>query len=65
MQIFFAARVPKSRWLILAIGGPTCFLIFVKLFSVITGKDLVPSDIIIAFGAIAVVVMGFYIRRSP
>jgi hypothetical protein len=65
IHVFSAERVTKSRWLIFAIGGPTCFLIFVKIFSIMTGKDLVPSDIIIAFGAITVVVMGFYVRRSP
>ena len=64
MDIFSAVKTPKVRWLILAIAGPTGFLIVVKLFSIIAGKELVFSDIIIAFGAIAAVVIGFYVRRS-
>ena len=62
MQILPAVKAPKARWLILAIAGPTGFLIIVKLFSVIAGKELAFSDIIIAFGAIAAVVTVFYSR---
>lgn len=65
MHFYTAVKIPKVRWFLLAMGGPICFLIFVKIFSVVTGKDLVPSEILIAFGAIAAVVTGFYIRRSP
>ena len=61
-HIFSPIKAPKIKWLILAIAGPTGFLIIVKLFSVISGKNLVLSDIIIAFGAIVVVVMIFYSR---
>jgi len=64
MQIFPAVKAPKTKWLILAIAGPTSFLIIVKLFSVIAGKELAFADIIIAFGAVAAVVIGFYVRRS-
>jgi hypothetical protein len=62
MYIFSAVKAPKVRWLILAIAGPTGFLIIVKFFSAIAGKNLSPSDIIIAFGAIAAVVTVFYSR---
>jgi uncharacterized protein YfiM (DUF2279 family) len=62
IYIFLALRAPKTKWLFLAIAGPTGFLIIVKLFSVINGKDIALSDIIISFGAIAAVVTLFYSR---
>jgi len=63
MQIFPTVKeVTKAEWLLLVIAGPTSFLIIVKSFSVVAGKDLAPSDIIIAFGAIVAVVMIFYSR---
>ncbi|MBN2595039.1 MAG: VanZ family protein [Sedimentisphaerales bacterium] len=64
IRLFLAVKAPKAKWLILALAGPTGFLIIVKLFSVIVGKELAFSDIIIAFGAIVTVVIGFYVRRS-
>jgi VanZ family protein len=54
----------KDRWLILALAGPVGFLIFVELFSVVAGKELALSEIIVSFAAIAAVVIGFYIRVS-
>jgi uncharacterized protein YfiM (DUF2279 family) len=65
MRLFPAVKAPKARWLIVALAGPAGFLIIVKLFSVIAGKELAFSGTIIAFGAIAAVVIGFYVRRSP
>ena len=65
MHIFYAVKVPKVKCLMFAMAGPTGFLIIVKLFSVIAGKDLALSDIFIALGAIAAVAIGFYVRRSP
>ena len=62
MHIFSAVKAPKVRWLILAIACPTGFLIIDKSFSIIAGKELAFSDIIIAFGAIAAVVTVFYSR---
>ena len=62
MHIFLAAKAPKAKWLILALAGPVGFLIIVKLFSIIAGKDFTLSDIIISFGAIAAVVTVFYSR---
>jgi VanZ family protein len=64
MHFFTAIKAPKIKWLLLALAGPTAFLIIVKSYSVIVGKNLVFSEIIIAFGAIATVVIGFYVRRS-
>lgn len=60
----FAAKATKAKWLILAVASPTGFLIIVKLSSIIAGKDFAISDIFFAFGAIAAVAIGFYIRRS-
>jgi uncharacterized protein YfiM (DUF2279 family) len=62
VSLFPAVRTPKAKWLILALAGPTGFLIIVTLYSVIAGKDFVLSDIIISFGAIAAVVTLFYLR---
>jgi len=61
-HLFSAAKAPKAGWLILALAGPTGFLIIVKLFSVVTGKDVTLYDIVISFGAIAAVVTVFYLR---
>lgn len=62
LHLFLAAKAPKAKWLILAIAGPTGFLIIVKLFSAVAGKDFALSDIIISFGAITAVVTVFYLR---
>jgi len=62
MHIFLAAKAPKAKWLILALAGPVGFLIIVKLFSIIAGKDFTLSDIIISFGAIAAIVTVFCLR---
>jgi VanZ family protein len=64
MYLFPAVKTSKVRWLILALAGPAGFLIGLKLFSVIVGKNFTLSDIIISFGAIAVVVAGFYLGTS-
>ena len=61
MHLFFATKAPKAKWLILALAGPTGFIIILKLFSIITGKDFALSDIIISFGAIAAVIVAFYL----
>jgi VanZ family protein len=62
MSFFSPVKTSKARWLILALVGPAGFLVVVKLFSVIAGKDLALSEIIISSAAISVVVMGFYRR---
>jgi hypothetical protein len=59
VHLFLAAKDPKAKWLILAIAGPTGFLIIVKLFSAIAGKDFALSEIIISLGAIAAVIIAF------
>jgi len=64
MNLFLAVKAPKLEWFISAILGPTAFLIIVKLFSIVTGKDFTISDIIISFVAITAVVTIFYTRAS-
>jgi hypothetical protein len=61
-QIFSAIKASNTKLFILSMAGPTGFLIIVKTFSVMAGKDLTFSDIIIAFGAIIAVVTIFYYR---
>lgn len=63
VNLFSIVKAPKAMGLILGLAGPTGFLIIVELFSVIAGKDFVLYEIIISFGAIAAVVIGFYVRR--
>jgi hypothetical protein len=65
MRLFSPLKSSQAKSLILALVGPAGFLIVVVLFSVIAGKDFALSEIIISFGAIAAVVIGFYVRRSP
>lgn len=62
-NLFSPVKAPKAKGLILGLAGPTGFLIIVELFSIIAGKDSALYEIIISFGAIAAVVIGFYIRR--
>ena len=64
VHLFVTVKAPKIKSLILIFVGPVGFLIIVKLFSVIAGKELAFADIIIAFGAIVAVVIGFYVRCS-
>ena len=64
VHLFLSAKAPKIKSLILAFVGPVGFLIIVKLFSLIAGKELAFADITIAFGAIVAVVTGFYVRCS-
>jgi VanZ family protein len=61
IHLFSAAKAPKVKWLMVAFSGPAGFLIIVKLFSAITGKDFALYDIIISVGAIAAVVAVFYV----
>lgn len=64
MHIFYPVKSPKARWFISAMAGPIGFLIIVKLFSVMAGKELAFVDMATAFGATAIVVIAFYVRRS-
>jgi VanZ family protein len=65
MRLFYPLKASQAKSIISALVGPAGFLIVVILFSVIAGKDFTLSEIIISFGAIVAVVIGFYVRRSP
>ena len=56
---FLAVKAPKAKWLILVLAGPAGFLVIVKLFSIIAGKDFALLEIIVSLGAIAAVVTVF------
>jgi VanZ family protein len=57
IHLFLPIKAPKPKWIITAIALPLCFLLIVKSFSVIFGKDFGVQDAIIAAsGIIAVVV---------
>lgn len=53
---FLSLKAPKPKWLIVALALPTGFLLAVKLFSVISGKNFAAPDIIISAVGIATVV---------
>ncbi|MHC4424502.1 MAG: VanZ family protein [Planctomycetota bacterium] len=60
MHLFLPMKAPKVKWLILALAVPTGFLLAVKLFSVILGKNLALPDTLVSVGAIAAVVATQY-----
>lgn len=62
VHLFLPAKAPELKWLIPTLAVPTGFLLSVKLFSVVLGKDFAPSDIVISIGAIAAVVAAIYLR---
>jgi len=62
VHLFLPAKAPEMKWLMPTLAVPTGFLISVKLFSVILGKDFAPSDLIISVGAVAAVVAAIYLR---
>ena len=53
---FLSLKDPKPKWLIVALALPTGFLLAVKLFSLISGKNFAAPDIIISAVGIATVV---------
>jgi len=61
-HLFSVIKISKTNWLLLALAGPTGFLIIVKLFTVIIGKDFSFPEVIISFGAILAVVTDLYLR---
>jgi VanZ family protein len=62
IHLFLPMKAPKPKWVITAMVPPAGFLLTVKLFSVIFGKDFVAKDAIVALtGIIAVVVTTYLI----
>jgi hypothetical protein len=56
IHLFLPMKAPKPKWMIAALALPTGFLLTVKLFSVIFGKDFVIKDVIVAVAGITAVV---------
>ena len=61
MHLFSSLRAPKIKWLIVASALPMSFLVAVKLFSIVAGRDFRQRDIIIAAVGIAAVVVTTYL----
>ena len=53
---FLSLKAPKPKWLMVALALPTGFLLAVKLFSLISGKNFAAPDVIISAVGIATVV---------
>jgi VanZ family protein len=58
---FLLPKMPKARWFIVTLLPPTVFLIAVKLFSTILGKEFVVQDMVIAVAGIASAVFLVYL----
>lgn len=61
MRLFLPLKATKLKWLIVASALPIGFLVAVKLFSVISGRDFRLQDVIIAAAGIAAVVVTIYL----
>jgi VanZ family protein len=61
IHLFLSMKAPKLKWMIAALVLPTGFLLTVKTFSVIFGKDFGVEDTIIAIGGIITVVATTYL----
>lgn len=61
MHLFLPFKAPKLNWLIAASALPAGFLIAVKLFSIVTGRDFRQRDAIISAVGIAVVIVITYL----
>jgi hypothetical protein len=54
-------KAPKPKWITAALALPIGFLLTVKLFSVIFGKDFVVQDVIVSTVGIIAVVATIYL----
>jgi VanZ family protein len=61
IHLFLPMKAPKPKWMIAALALPIGFLLTVKLFSVIFGKDFVVQDVIISAVGIITVVATIYL----
>ncbi len=61
MRLFLPFKAPKPKWLIVASALPVGFLVAVKLFSVISGREFRLQDVIVAAVGIAAVVITTYL----
>jgi VanZ family protein len=61
IHLFLPMKAPKPKWMIAALVLPIGFLLTVKSFSVIFGKDFVVQDVIISIVGIITVVATTYL----
>jgi VanZ family protein len=61
IHLFLPMKPPKPKWIIAALVLPTGFLLIVKIFSAIFGKELVVKDVIVAVLGITAVVATTYL----
>jgi VanZ family protein len=61
IHLVSSLRAPKTKWLIVASALPMSFLVAVKLFSIVAGRDFRQRDIIIAAVGVAAVVVTIYL----
>lgn len=61
ISLFLSSKAPKLKWLIVASILPIGYLVAVKLFSVISGRDFRLQDVIIAAVGIAAIVVTIYL----
>lgn len=61
IHLFLPMKAPKPKWMIAALALPIGFLLTVKLFSVIFGKNFGVQDVIISVVGITVVVATIYL----
>jgi len=61
MHLFLSLKATQPRWLIVALVLPIAFLLTVKLFSVILGKNFSVRNVIISAAAIAVVAVTIFL----
>lgn len=61
IYLFLPMKAPKVKWIITALAVPIGFLLTVKLFSVIFGKELGVKDSVVAVAGITAVVVTTYL----
>jgi VanZ family protein len=61
IHLFLPMKAPKPKWMMAALALPIGFLLTVKLFSVIFGKDFVVQDVIISTAGIITAVATIYV----
>jgi VanZ family protein len=61
IHLFLPMKDPKPKWIIAALALPLCFLLTVKLFSVMLGRDFGIKDTIVAAAGITTVVVTTFV----
>lgn len=64
LRLFLRSKPAKPTWIVLALSIPIGFLLSVKLFSAILGKDFIIRDVIISAAAIAAVIVVYLLVTS-